>query len=253
MESLNYTDLDIHEEDTNDFKTKTPEPIAPEPTRLKCTSSTPNPNPKSTNSIKITTTVTTANNNNNPKTDNTAETLTNDEELSDIISLPSITLTNDEYFRWIKNQSLSIAPTSPPFNIKSLLLNNSNAGVSRSDTMTTTHTLSSMHHKSRLSNLNNDQDNDNEEDSDLVKLMEFKKKIESMDSYNFEDSVSEPISKIEHKINLNENAISENNNNNNNIEEKEKKDSVELIKKETIEIGKEMNECKISNSSPQKM
>ena len=227
MENLNQsiTYREVQEEDLKLEKPKIPEPTV-------CTSSTPNPKP--TNYINITTTVTNTNNKNNTKTD-TTENITNDEELSDIISLPSITLTNDEYFRWIKNQSLSVAPTSPPFNIKNLMFNNSNAVIRRSDTMTTTHTISSMHHKSKLSNLNNENDDDND-DSDLVKLMEFKKKIESMDSYNFEDSVSEPVSKIENKANLNENN--------------QTKDKVETIKIEKNEIAKDVNETKISNLSP---
>ncbi len=88
-----------------------------------------------------------------------------DQELSDILSMPSITLTNDEYFKWVKSQSCSfvtsVSPsthaiaTNPKNNNNTNFSSNTNLqenptselrnGINRSETMTTTHTLSSMH------------------------------------------------------------------------------------------------------------
>lgn len=73
------------------------------------------------------------------------------DDLSDITSLPSITFTNDEYFKWIKKQNAS---TSSSSRNSSKSTNASKLSgdeyqlqrpISRSDTMTTTHTVSSLH------------------------------------------------------------------------------------------------------------
>ena len=66
--------------------------------------------------------------------------------LDDIPSLPSITLTNDEYFKWVKNSSSSSSSNNKS---QQLLTNNYDINklrqdlISRSDTMTTVNTLSS--------------------------------------------------------------------------------------------------------------
>jgi len=57
-------------------------------------------------------------------------------ELSDIISLPSITFSNDEYFKWVKNQSASFM-NNTDFQCDQ----NLSIPLSRSDTMTTQNTL----------------------------------------------------------------------------------------------------------------
>lgn len=55
------------------------------------------------------------------------------EELSDIVSMPSITLTSDDLFRWSKNQTISSLPTNQ-LNSKILPKENSTK-LSRSDTL----------------------------------------------------------------------------------------------------------------------
>ncbi len=60
-------------------------------------------------------------------------------ELSDIISLPSITFSNDEYFKWIKNQSTSLM-NNTDFQCDQ----NLSMPLSRSDTFMTQNTSSSQ-------------------------------------------------------------------------------------------------------------
>lgn len=59
-------------------------------------------------------------------------------ELSDIISLPSITFSNDEYFKWVKNQSASFM-NNTDFQCDQ----NLSIPLSRSDTITTQNTVCS--------------------------------------------------------------------------------------------------------------
>ena len=117
-----------------------------------------------------------------------------DQELSDILSMPSITLTNDEYFKWVKSQSCSFVTTvSPSTNAIALNPKNNNDdsnqpnptmdrnGINRTETMTTTHTLSSMHNIKDFKE--NEDENDNNEDES-----EQKNKPALMVDYIFDPS-----------------------------------------------------------------
>ena len=95
-----------------------------------------------------------------------------EEELSDLISLPSITLTNDEYFRWIKERTTPLTTTAKtklngnPEN--SIGVSNggggggggggNGSGLYRSDTMNTTCTFESLTTTTTATNKKNDDD-----------------------------------------------------------------------------------------------
>ena len=107
-----------------------------------------------------------------------------DQELSDILSMPSITLTNDEYFKWVKSQSCSfVTSVSPSTHAIALNPKNSNNdssqpnrtpernGINRTETMTTTHTLSSMHNIKDFKETDDNNDNVDDEQTNRHPLM----------------------------------------------------------------------------------
>ena len=116
----------------------------------------------------------TAKKSDSPKYDDDAQFENNiDQELSDILSMPSITLTNDEYFKWAMNQSSSFLTASPStVAIASNYKNTHN--INRTETMTTTHTLSSMHNIAGIEDRDDRNAADEEEDRKQTQANIFK-------------------------------------------------------------------------------
>ena len=77
--------------------------------------------------------------NNRLRRSGTEETI--DDDLSDVQSIPSITVTNDDYFKWNSRNQFNNSASSTPAHFQR---QNGGNGISRSDTMTTLHTVSSF-------------------------------------------------------------------------------------------------------------
>ena len=75
--------------------------------------------------------------NNHVRRSCTEETI--DDDLSDVQSIPSITVTNDDYFKWNQSRNQLNSASSTPAHFRP-----NGTGISRSDTMTTLHTVSSF-------------------------------------------------------------------------------------------------------------
>lgn len=88
------------------------------------------------------------------------------DELSDLVSLPSITHTNDDYFKWVKaglNNQIQSSNSTTLINLKQQL--SPNNALSRSDTMTTSYTFGSVGQAVK-NNHNNDKNQASTNDSE---------------------------------------------------------------------------------------